>query len=89
MRTSAGACVDVNEPRSPAMQIGYFLSSEEFDPRELARQARMAEDAGFDEFYIQPIGRDQELFSSTYSNEILPRFNDGGRLPGALASATA
>jgi G6PDH family F420-dependent oxidoreductase len=29
------------------MRIGYFLSSEEFGPRELVRQARMAEDAGF------------------------------------------
>jgi hypothetical protein len=29
------------------MRIGYFLSSEEFGPRELMQQARMAEDAGF------------------------------------------
>ncbi len=34
------------------MRIGYFLSSEEFDPRELIRQARMAEDAGFDGLWI-------------------------------------
>jgi G6PDH family F420-dependent oxidoreductase len=34
------------------MRIGYFLSSEEFDPRELIRQARMAEDAGFQGLWI-------------------------------------
>jgi alkanesulfonate monooxygenase SsuD/methylene tetrahydromethanopterin reductase-like flavin-dependent oxidoreductase (luciferase family) len=34
------------------MRIGYFLSSEEFDPRELIRQARMAEDAGFHGLWI-------------------------------------
>lgn len=34
------------------MRIGYFLSSEEFDPRERIRQARMAEDAGFQGLWI-------------------------------------
>jgi len=34
------------------VRIGYFLSSEEFDPRELVRQARMAEEAGFDGLWI-------------------------------------
>ena len=34
------------------MKIGYFLSSEEFAPRELVRQARMAERAGFDRLWI-------------------------------------
>jgi G6PDH family F420-dependent oxidoreductase len=34
------------------VRIGYFLSSEEFDPRELIRQARMAEEAGFDGLWI-------------------------------------
>jgi G6PDH family F420-dependent oxidoreductase len=34
------------------MRIGYFLSSEEFDPRELVRQALMAEQAGFDGLWI-------------------------------------
>jgi G6PDH family F420-dependent oxidoreductase len=32
--------------------IGYFLSSEEFGPRELVRQARMAQEAGFDRLWI-------------------------------------
>jgi G6PDH family F420-dependent oxidoreductase len=34
------------------VRIGYFLSSEEFGPRELVRQARMAEQAGFDGLWI-------------------------------------
>ncbi|MGA9286168.1 MAG: TIGR03557 family F420-dependent LLM class oxidoreductase [Solirubrobacteraceae bacterium] len=34
------------------MRIGYFLSSEEFGPRELLRQARMAEQAGFEGLWI-------------------------------------
>ena len=34
------------------MRLGYFLSSEEFGPRELVRQARMAEDAGFHGLWI-------------------------------------
>ncbi len=34
------------------MKIGYFLSSEETAPRELVRQARLAEQAGFDGLWI-------------------------------------
>jgi G6PDH family F420-dependent oxidoreductase len=34
------------------VRIGYFLSSEEFGPRELVWQARMAEQAGFDGLWI-------------------------------------
>jgi G6PDH family F420-dependent oxidoreductase len=34
------------------MKIGYFLSSEEFAPGELVRQAQMAEQAGFDGLWI-------------------------------------
>jgi G6PDH family F420-dependent oxidoreductase len=34
------------------MRIGYFLSSEEFGPRELVRQARLAEEAGFHGLWI-------------------------------------
>ena len=34
------------------MKIGYFLSSEEFGPRELVRQARLAEEAGFAALWI-------------------------------------
>jgi G6PDH family F420-dependent oxidoreductase len=33
-------------------RIGYFLSSEEFGPRELVEQARMAQDAGFEALWI-------------------------------------
>jgi G6PDH family F420-dependent oxidoreductase len=34
------------------MQIGYFLSSEEYGPRDLVEHAAMAEDAGFDSLWI-------------------------------------
>ena len=34
------------------MQIGYFLSTEEFTPQELVEQARLAEQAGFDKLWI-------------------------------------
>ncbi|MCW3018523.1 MAG: luciferase, partial [Solirubrobacterales bacterium] len=34
------------------MKIGYFLSSEECDPRELVRQATQAEAAGFHGLWI-------------------------------------
>jgi G6PDH family F420-dependent oxidoreductase len=34
------------------MKIGYFLSSEEFGPRELVAQARQAEEAGFHALWI-------------------------------------
>ena len=33
-------------------RIGYFLSSEEFGPRELVEQARMAQNAGFEALWI-------------------------------------
>lgn len=33
-------------------RIGYFLSSEEYDPASLIRQARLAEQAGFDALWI-------------------------------------
>jgi G6PDH family F420-dependent oxidoreductase len=34
------------------MRIGYFLSSEEFGPRDLVRQAQLAERAGFEDLWI-------------------------------------
>jgi G6PDH family F420-dependent oxidoreductase len=34
------------------MRIGYFLSSEEFGPQQLVRQATLAEEAGFDGLWI-------------------------------------
>src|SRR3989440_6945117 len=34
------------------MRIGYFLSSEEFGPADLLDQARRAQDAGFEAFWI-------------------------------------
>jgi G6PDH family F420-dependent oxidoreductase len=35
-----------------AVRIGYFLSSEEFNPREQIEQAKMARDAGFEALWI-------------------------------------
>ena len=37
---------------TPMTKYGYFLSTEEFGPRELVRQAKMAEQAGFDALWI-------------------------------------
>ena len=34
------------------VSVGYFLSCEEFGPNELVRQARLAEDAGFERLWI-------------------------------------
>src|SRR5918997_4916944 len=34
------------------VSIGYFLSCEEFGPKELVRQARLAEQAGFERLWI-------------------------------------
>src|SRR3954469_4962752 len=34
------------------VSLGYFLSSEEFEPRELVRQAGLAEAAGFERLWI-------------------------------------
>ena len=34
------------------VSVGYFLSCEEFGPRELVRQAQLAEQAGFERFWI-------------------------------------
>jgi G6PDH family F420-dependent oxidoreductase len=38
--------------RRHRMKIGYFLSSEEHPPQELVRQARLAEEAGFEGLWI-------------------------------------
>ena len=34
------------------MKIGYFLSSEEAEPADLVKQAKLAEQAGFDALWI-------------------------------------
>ncbi|MGH2912814.1 MAG: hypothetical protein ACRDJ3_10130 [Solirubrobacteraceae bacterium] len=54
------------------MRIGYFLSSEAFGPRELVRQAGLAEQGFFE----------------VYANEILPRFTDSEGSTSALTSVT-
>ncbi len=63
------------------MRIGYFLSSEEFGPRELLDQARLAEEAGFQGLWI--------------SDHYHPWNDEQGHSPfvwstiGALAQATS
>jgi len=62
------------------VSIGYFLSSEEFGPRELVRQARTAQQAGFERLWI--------------SDHFHPWNSEQGQSPfvwsviGALAEAT-
>src|SRR6201747_2421449 len=63
------------------MKIGYFLSCEEYDPRELLRQARQAEEAGFHALWISdhyPPWNDEQGHSGFVWSVI-----------GALAEATA
>jgi alkanesulfonate monooxygenase SsuD/methylene tetrahydromethanopterin reductase-like flavin-dependent oxidoreductase (luciferase family) len=40
------------EARTLMPKVGYFLACEEFGPKELLRQARMAEEAGFEALWI-------------------------------------
>ena len=59
-RSSGGPASDASPVRAgrevsgsqPAMQIGYFLSSEECAPGDLVDQARRAEEAGFHALWI-------------------------------------
>ncbi|MFD8493794.1 TIGR03557 family F420-dependent LLM class oxidoreductase [Amycolatopsis sp. NPDC059657] len=63
------------------VSVGYFLSSEEFGPRELVRQAKMAEEAGFERLWI--------------SDHFHPWLDEQGQSPfvwsviGALSEATS
>ncbi len=63
------------------VSIGYFLSTEEFGPRELVRQAKMAEEAGFERLWI--------------SDHFHPWLDEQGHSPfvwsviGALSQATS
>jgi G6PDH family F420-dependent oxidoreductase len=50
--TAAHAIRVQSSGNARAMKIGYFLSSEEFDPREILDQARRAEQAGFHGLWI-------------------------------------
>ena len=53
-------------------RFGYFLSSEESSPAELVRQARMAEEAGFDEVYVSQVGSGHAGFFEFYASQVLP-----------------
>jgi len=69
------------------MKIGYFLSSEETALAGLVRQATLAERAGFDELYIQQVGRGHERLFELYAEQILPQFNGTCSSDGAAAHA--
>ena len=56
------------------MKIGYFLSSEEWGPRDLVELAVKAEQAGVDAVFVQQIGPDQDAFFEAYREHVLPRF---------------
>jgi G6PDH family F420-dependent oxidoreductase len=73
--------MDRNQQGDTEVRIGYFLSSEEFGPRELVRQASLAEQAGFQDLWI--------------SDHFHPWNDEQGHSPfvwstiGALAQATS
>jgi alkanesulfonate monooxygenase SsuD/methylene tetrahydromethanopterin reductase-like flavin-dependent oxidoreductase (luciferase family) len=56
--------------------FGYFLSCEEYGPTELIRQARLAEEAGFDEVYIGQVGGEHDGFFEFYANTVLARLRE-------------
>jgi alkanesulfonate monooxygenase SsuD/methylene tetrahydromethanopterin reductase-like flavin-dependent oxidoreductase (luciferase family) len=58
-------------------RFGYFLSCEEYGPADLVRQARLAEEAGFDEVYIGQVGGEHEGFFEFYVDAVLPRLREG------------
>lgn len=51
------------------MKIGYFLSSEESEPKDLIAQAVKAQEAGFEGLWIS----DQDAFLAAYRERVLPR----------------
>ncbi len=62
-------------------RYGYFLSAEEYDPAELVRQARMAEQAGFEALWISDHfhpwldeqGQSGFVWSVIGAEQVLPR----------------
>jgi alkanesulfonate monooxygenase SsuD/methylene tetrahydromethanopterin reductase-like flavin-dependent oxidoreductase (luciferase family) len=61
-------------------RYGYFLASEEHEPQELVRQARLAEEAGFDALWISdhfhPWLDEQDGFFEFYARQVLPRLRE-------------
>jgi hypothetical protein len=58
-------------------RYGYFLSCGEYGPAELVRQARLAQEAGFDEVYVGQVGGEAEGFFEFYATQVLPRLREG------------
>jgi G6PDH family F420-dependent oxidoreductase len=69
------------------VSIGYFLSSEEFGPRELVRQATLAEEAGFERLWISdhfhPWNREQGQSPFVWS--VIGALSQATSLPVATA----
>jgi hypothetical protein len=59
------------------VKIGYFLSSEEWGPKDLICQAIKAQEAGFEGLWISdhyhPWNDDQDAFFGAYREHVLPR----------------
>jgi len=53
--------------------IGYFLASEQFDPKELVDQAKCAEQAGFEQLWIR---KSVETTSTMLPDSALSRVGD-------------
>ena len=60
-------------------RFGYFLPREKYGTADLVRQARLAEEAGFDEVYIGQVGGEREGFFDFdfYFSAVLPRLREG------------
>jgi hypothetical protein len=58
-------------------RFGYFLSSEEYEPASLIRQAKLAEQAGFDEVYLGQVGGREQGAFEFFGTQLLPRLRDG------------
>lgn len=65
------------------VSIGYFLSSEEHGPRELVRQARMAEQAGFERLWISDHFHpwNDEQGNSPFVWSVIGALSEATRLP--------
>jgi G6PDH family F420-dependent oxidoreductase len=69
------------------VSIGYFLSSEEFGPKELVRQAKLAEQAGFERLWISDHFHpwNSEQGNSPFVWSVLGALSEAIRLPVATA----
>ncbi|HEV2784151.1 MAG TPA: LLM class F420-dependent oxidoreductase [Actinophytocola sp.] len=69
------------------VSMGYFLSSEEFGPRELVRQAKLAEEAGFQRLWISDHYHpwNSEQGQSPFVWSVIGALSEATRLPVTTA----